>query len=291
MNSINYKYQNSTILFTAIVLFILFSSCRKPKIVEVDLPVYANEMVVEGYLIPDQPYLVSLTESVGYLENPEIPFIKDALVYINHGSTSDTLIPFEINLNGILISFYTSKPGVVMTRDYNTPYTLNVEDTLANGTVRKAFCTTQLLPPVEVDSIEFRFDQNPQKLAYMLVYYQDASELGQYYRFIAKNSPMSVYTPEVIRDTLIDFTFEDKIINGQYTPIGTNYRYEPKDTVSLQFLTITKEYFDFLRTLQDATNSNGNPFIEPLNVKGNVSGAKGIFTAYEILQYTPVVPE
>ncbi|MFK7907801.1 MAG: hypothetical protein AB8B69_21905, partial [Chitinophagales bacterium] len=69
---------------------VFFFSCE--KIVEIDLPPIESELVVESYVEPNLPYILSLTESVSYFDVGAFKSIGDATVTIEHLGIVDTLL-------------------------------------------------------------------------------------------------------------------------------------------------------------------------------------------------------
>ena len=68
---------------------LFFSSCD--KVVEVNLPSYEQELVVEMYLEKGQPLRCLLIESLPYTDTAINKPVNDALVIVSDGSNKDTL--------------------------------------------------------------------------------------------------------------------------------------------------------------------------------------------------------
>src|SRR6478609_8996865 len=77
--------------FLLIAISLLFQSCNMQKDVDLKLPPYENQMLVECYLAPGKPFRLSILESVSYLANPFPPTVDSAFVTITHNGIVDTL--------------------------------------------------------------------------------------------------------------------------------------------------------------------------------------------------------
>jgi hypothetical protein len=75
-----------------------------------------------------------------------------------------------------------------------------------------------------------------------------------------------------------DFFDTDNIFNGKQTYYDTGPSFFQKDTLEVTLYHITDEYFNYLLTADQASQSNGNPFAVPATITSNVKGGTGIFT-------------
>ena len=104
--------------------------------IDINLPDFESEVVVECYLQPGQPYILSLTESVSYFEAARLLYIKDATVEITHGNEKIALQPVSLPLPeidqleilrplvGDSLFFYTAFATVP--EDYESEFFLDV---------------------------------------------------------------------------------------------------------------------------------------------------------------------
>ncbi|WP_071530853.1 DUF4249 family protein [Pontibacter sp. BAB1700] len=65
-------------------LLFLLLSCDMEQEVEIKLPPYESQLVVECYLEPGKPLRAVVLESVSYFNEPELPLVPDAEVFITH---------------------------------------------------------------------------------------------------------------------------------------------------------------------------------------------------------------
>ena len=91
---------------------------------------------------------------------------------------------------------------------------------------------------------------------------------------------------------MIEYTVTDELFDGQEIPFGSPPFFEPGEEVRIKLINISKEYYDYLVSLESAVDGNGSPFIEPFNVRGNVQGVgvRGIFTGLSYQLYRDTIP-
>jgi hypothetical protein len=74
--------------------------------------------------------------------------------------------------------------------------------------------------------------------------------------------------------TLIFYT-ESGSLDPQSTPGGTR-------RATVELLHINKDYYKYIKSLNNYENANGNPFAEPVNLYSNASNGYGLFTTYSM---------
>ncbi len=78
-----------------------------------------------------------------------------------------------------------------------------------------------------------------------------------------------------------DFIFSDRTSQEPVIAFGTGYDLTEGDTVISAVYHITKDYYNYVESVQAAVFGNLNPFAQPSPIKSNVSGSGnplGIFT-------------
>lgn len=272
---------------------ILFAACRPfENTVEIDLPPYENQLVVECYLEPGKPYRLLLSESVGYFESfDQFPFVSGAICVIEHNGVRDTLaeappfpgggpISFIPFLNEEGTKFYNYASTTLCPTDYDNDFRLFITDTLG----RILTATTRMLRPVLLDTLEANFGA------------QDSSEVGVLMKFQDNGNEVNFYRPVMQQNTLdslpfLDFSADDaRFLNGEYVIFGTAPDFERGDTIIGTLYHIDRAYHDFLETIGDAIGSNGNPFAQPGRILSNVDGGIGIFTFLSYSRDTLYIP-
>ncbi len=262
------------ILVLSAALF--WGACNLEKEIDLELPQYDSQPVVECYLEPGKPFRLLLTRSYSFFD----PFGLDssfldktllggALVTIAYNNRVDTL-PNTLSLEfpPLKIFNYTGKNIV--------PATPGIEYTLRIVTPDGKEITgkTVMLPKVPIDSI--RVEWNPQRdsLARILTYITDDRTQENYYRRM-----LNYGTLDSVPDQ--DFLASDRIAQTEVIAFGSGYELREGDTVFNTLFHITKDYYDYLESVQLAVIGNLNPFAQPARIKSNVSGSAnplGIFT-------------
>ncbi|MFQ5448235.1 MAG: DUF4249 domain-containing protein [Saprospiraceae bacterium] len=266
-----------TIIF-AIAATIFITACGSfEKDINLDLPVYEPQYVVECYLEPGQPFSLLLTKSVPYFESfPTDPldFVEGILadsaeVVISHNGT-DYVLDNGAFFNPFTRKFFNYFNADLVPDEHDTDFSLKIT-TPDNKTIT---ATTRILPMVPIDSVVVEFDERADTLARVLTYLTDDPTTEDYYRrMLHHNSLDSI--PDQDYTTLDDFVDDNKMV------FGSGFDYAAGDTIFTTIFHIDRAYFDFWESTFNAINANGNPFGQPSSIISNVSGdanALGIFT-------------
>ncbi len=278
------------ILFIAVIS--LFAACSNlSKEIDLKLPDYERELNVEGYLLPGLPlYFLSLTETVGYFEEFDLPVINDATVIIKYGNEIDTLIPVNL-AEGFVIPGITTDtirlflPGVnevylglrFSPDNLSQQFELTIIDEKGG---RQASATTRLVETIRHDSMTYDFDAKGK--AFVLSYFTDPAGQRNYYRRVLKvrkpfritGSQDSIWLSDVDQA----FIFDDEASDGEQFILGTGFEFEEGDTLISYLYHIPKEYYDYLESSDGAIQANFNPFAQPTRILDNIIGGTGIFT-------------
>ncbi len=292
------------------LLLLGLSSCDLTRDIEIDLPEYEPEVVVESYLEPGLPFTVILTKSIGFFEDLRLVYVKDAVVTISYNGRTDTLAPFEIPINtpGLELlldtalvnrfaqflgeSIYLYGQLQPVPELYDTPFTLNV--LTAEGEELSA--VTTIPTPVDILGTPYRY--NDDSLALVLTQFQDDPNRANFYRRVLEKREMNIITDENgVSDTiwvgniLQDFTIDDEITNGQLITFGTGFDHRDGDTLIHSVYSVTAEYARFLETRDAAVVASLSPFGQPATVTTNVTGGQGIFTGQSLASVRMVIGE
>ncbi|HEX8548973.1 MAG TPA: DUF4249 domain-containing protein [Cytophagaceae bacterium] len=253
-------------------LFLLIS-CDRGKEIEIPLPDYENQLVVECYLEPGTPMRMLLTESVSFFASPQVPLVKDALVTITHNGIVDTLSYLGLLRDADTTKIYNyAKISKNVEFDYTSEYSLYIKTPDGREVTGKC-----IIPkPVLIDSVDISYEPDD-TLGSALVTFTDPPG-DDYYRFI------------LYRDTLIsvqDVLFDENLTRSTpfvikagekfYIRTRRNFNIKENDTHILALIHMDKAYFDYVRSIKDSRELNGNPFAQASKVKSNVTGGLGIF--------------
>lgn len=254
-----------TLIYTFILpLLLLLASCDMEQEVEVKLPPHESQLVVECYLESGKPLRAVVLESVSYFDEPELPLVPDAEVYITQAGKTHKLSfsPFQDQNTG---KYFTHRNS---TRIHFTPgevVTIEVKDKQG----RRVTGSTTILQRVPIETVEWKF--NEKEKAYLLTSFQDDPDAENYYRYMTHRDSLG-------QNSHRDFISSDRLTNGKKVLFGSAYDYEKGDTLLVTLYHIEKQYHDFLGSMSDAKNANGNPFAQPSRIMSSVQGGIGIFT-------------
>lgn len=266
--------------FLLVSAIFVFTACNLEQEIEIELPAYQSQYVVECYLEPGQPFTLLLTRSDAYF-NPfpieENQFLENILV---EGATvtikyKDETVVLDNGLffDPVTLKLFNYGSQVVVPEDYEAVFELSIQ-TPEGETFTS---TTQLLPKVPIDSIVVQFNETD-TLARVLTYLTDDRNQSNYYRRMLHQTTLDSIPQQ-------DFPVSDRISESETIVFGTAYDYAVGDTVINSIFHITQEYYDFLISVQGAIGSNGNPFAQPGRILSNVEGASnplGIFTGIAV---------
>jgi hypothetical protein len=271
-------------VFILLLSIALFSACNLQNDIDLNLPLYDSQLVVECYLEPGKPYNLLLTQSAGFFD----PFSSELDQFLNEILVSDAEVRIEhrgetyILQPGIYFDFQSGKlfnyqfAGIVPA-DYDEDFRLYI--LTAGG--RKIEAKTRILPVVPIDSVQVMWDGSD-TLALALTYVSDDPGQTNYYRrMLHKSSLDSV--------ALQDFSVTDRLAENGGLVFGSGYEFVEGDTIINTLFHIDRAYYEFLKSVQNAVIAGSSPFGAPGKLVGNLegdAGAVGIFTG---LSYDRVV--
>lgn len=259
--------------------FAFLASCNLTNDVNIDLPQYDRQPVVECYLEPGKPFRLLLSQSYSFFD----PFgldstflqktlLNDAVVTISYNGQTDTLrnqLSFEQNpikiFNYVGINIVPATPGV--------EYQLNI-DLPNNGGNITGHTSMLSLVPIDSSVVDFSTDPKFDTLARILTYITDDQNHPDYYRRLLNYGSLDSFPEQ-------DFLVTDRFSQTALIAFGTGYELTEGDTVFNTIFHIQKDYYDYTESVQLAVSGNLNPFAQPSPIKSNVSGSGnplGIFT-------------
>jgi hypothetical protein len=263
--------------FTLIVLLLSAWGCNNlTKEVTIDLPEYDSQLVVECFLEVGMPMYMILSESQGFQDAFDLPFVGGATIVITHNGIADTLRPFFAD--------YVYFSNYIVPADYNMEYQIEVRDT----TGRVVRGSTKIMPPVHISSITASYNQDSN--AAVTVRWPDPAGQEDYYRFALYKGRVTSPIDTAENPLEFDFTLDDRIGDGQEFTISTLFDYQSGDTLIAAVYHISQSYWSYINSLDDGASSNGNPFAQPGVIHSNVTGGIGIFTGYELDRDTLYIP-
>jgi hypothetical protein len=252
--------------WTCLVLLLplLLGSCSLQKDVEVELPPFQSDLVVECYLEPGQPYRLTVFQSTSFFDRVEPILATNVVVTITHQGQAENLV-FNPTLDPKTGKLYTHTSPRTVTGQPGDEYILRVRDTRG----REMTGSTTLLRPVPIDTIEWTF--NDRNNAYLLVKFKDDPGIPNFYRFMVHRDSLRA-SPD------INFTATDQVSDNNQMILGTSFRYQDQDTVIVTLFNLEEAHYQFINSARDAENANGNPFAQPSRIRSSLTGGIGIFT-------------
>ena len=254
----------------------LTSSCNLEKEIELELPQYDSQLIVECYIEPGKPLSLLLTRSTGFFE----PFSTDADQFLNEILVDDAQVQIEhggqtyILQQGLYFDFETKKISnyqhpVLAPESYDQDFQLRI--TTADG--KTATARTRLLPIVPIDSVVIDWAA-ADTLAMALTYLSDNPDQTNYYRRMLHESSLDSAAVQ-------DFVVSDRIVENGRLAFGTGFMFTEGDTIFHTIFHIDRAYYEFLESVQNAVIAGTSPFGTPGKLISNIEGdaeAVGIFT-------------
>lgn len=255
------------------------------KDVNVPLPQYDNQLVVECYLEPGEVPRLTVTESVPYLDNGQAVSGKSQALRLPNGQIVQlpTDVTVKLTLPGGQVMPLRFLPGInPSTGKYFTHlgtaplaaqagqvFALDVQDT------RSRHVTGTATAPafISIDSVKYKFNNlsGDNRKAYFQTKWTDPGATTDFYRLMLHKGKPS-------NNSETDNDISDRLFNGQpYAQVST-YRFRPNDTVTATLYHVDSLYYAFRRSTREASNANGNPFAQPATIRSTVQGGVGVFT-------------
>ncbi len=268
-----------TILFLTVVL----SACNLEKEIDIELPDYASQPVVECYLEPGQPYRLLLTRSAAYfatfdLDDPTTALWNGAKVTIQVDG-QDILLENQIYFDPVTLKFSNYGSNEIIQAGPDRTYRLFIE--LQDGLTITG--ETHILPVVPMDSLIV--ETNAQEKARVITYFtEDLSTRNYYRRMVNFGSQDSV---------LQDFLVDDDFFETEKGAFGTGFSFKAGDTLIHTLIHMDEPYFTYLNTLTQSIGANLNPFGQPGLILSTVTGTAnpiGVFTGLSIDRDTLILP-
>ncbi|MFN7119952.1 MAG: DUF4249 domain-containing protein, partial [Saprospiraceae bacterium] len=256
---------------------IFITACNLEKEIDINLPDYESQLVLECYLEPGQPFALSLSRSAAYFDSlPTFDanalnkiFERGAQVTITHNGKTYQLEE-RLVFNPFTQKLFNYYATDVVPANYEQSFELKV--VTKDGKTIEA--TTRLLPVIPIDSVVVEFSEKQDTLARVLTYLTDPSEQENFYRRMLHNNSLDSLPEQ-------DFVLDDRLVDGDgLLAFGTGFDYTVGDTVINTAFHLEKEYYNFLESVFNARDSNGNPFGQPSPINSNLRGtanAIGIF--------------
>ncbi len=255
-------------------------SCTK----RVDIPLKSGniKLVVEGYLFgSDSVSWVRLTKTSSYFSNEPPPPVSHAQVVVSHKTRQ-----WQLTESSTL-------PGVYFLLD--TSFHLIVSDTfklkvvLSNPIGNHDIYESQtVVPPLRIHIDSLQIEHAPDFNRWMVRYFGQDKPGKDYYLFNSRING-KIMTDSILQKAVRrDVFFDGRYVYGAVVQVLNERVLKIGDHYTLLASNITKEYYDYMTSLQDEVGDK-NPLFSgpPANVDGNISnGALGFFTSFQTTSFT-----
>lgn len=253
-------------LYSLAILAFGFGACE--KVIHPDLSNGKTLLVIESRISTDSVrWEVKLSLTQDYFSSSTPPAAKGAVVSISDDFGNKTDLIEDTSGH-----YYSAdvKKCVVGRR-----YTLNVT---YNGTVYTASETCLNQEPIDSITYEYRQKQAFIPAGYYITEHAKEKEgAGDYYLWeIYKN------------DTLINdfgyFLNDDAFVNGNYIVAQFPFPFKLYDSIQVDQLAISKQWYNYLSAVQNEAGKSGTPFdTPPANAVSNIKGgAIGYFAVINL---------
>lgn len=258
-------------LFILNLILMVFISCD--KIIDVKLPAYESELVMEMYLEEGKPLRCLLIESLPYTDTAINKPVNNALVILSDGIRNDTLT-YKVNQDKVTGRHYNYYNPKLIEADSGKTYSI-----LIIGENKKISGITRFDQRItNIDRFIVKESKNKADSFRVGIIISDPADQENYYRFLVGK------TIHFFGSDPTDFSVSDVSFNGKSFSFFSGVDFGRKDTVAIRIYSLHRDHFKYLESIGNARRSNFNPFTQPSRIKSNVSGGLGIFTTIRYIE-------
>jgi hypothetical protein len=275
MKKIKSKYSLPVVILT--ITIIMFSGCQ--KVINVDLNEGAPRLVIEG-LVTDSigPYLVKLSKSGSYFNQPVLPAVSGAVVSINdNAGTIDTLKEIQAGI------YLTTKIRGIPGRTYTLKVLSENKEYMGSSTMHSHVDIDSFsLEKSQSQRINFGGNFNSRINVDINCFFKDPLEKNFYRLKVYTNGTNNAENYRL---------YDDQYTNGQGISLRVG-RVSAGDTDKVELFSLDKQTYDYYRTLEDLLRSNPIFGSTPANPNTNLNnGALGYFGACAVSVKTIIITD
>jgi hypothetical protein len=264
-------------ILLALMTIGVFSGCE--KVINVDLNEAAPRIVIEGLITDGMgPYIVTISKSGSYFNQPVLPPVSGAMVIITDNS-------------GIIDTVKETTPGIYITsKTIGIPgltYTLKV---ISEG--QEYDGTSTIHSHVKIDSltlvkntssgIGLGGDNQDRSHVEIHCFFKDPPEKNFYRIRTIKNDSINTQNYRL---------YDDQYTNGEETELRVANA-SAGDTFRIELMSLDEQTYGYYRTLADLLHTNPVFGSTPANPNTNLSnGALGYFGACAVSSKTIIVTQ
>ncbi len=272
------------VLFIIISVF-LVSACE--KVIPFNAEYQKSRLVVNTVFKKDSVIKVHLSSSRVIIDDAFISSVSGANVKLyKEGVFLENLT----EINGMYVSSYHAEEGAGYALEVSASGfdDVTAETTMPYAVPIVAFDTLSLINEDGEKPLGFSltFTQNPNKNEYFVL------QCKNQYSTYKEDAPLGTYAAKYLsidsKDVIVEgygmsgVLFSDRLIKTDtYTfkgTVGISGISAICDTISLKFrlISVNKDFFDYLTSLDKHSAAQGNPLMEPVIVYSNISSGMGI---------------
>ncbi len=294
-----------------IAIVTTFVSCEKTVII--DVPVAASKLVVNGVVQANNVFAINVSKSEAVLTSNTVNSFKvnnaNVTLYEN-GLLKDTFLFNNVNNN------YVAKNGTVSTvnKTYKLIASLNGFATVDAETTTPSNIVIQNISRVRnartdangntEDEVKIKFIDNASEVNYYIFKikkpnYSNGAQVQYDNIFCIKSNDVDIDRtsngdPTDVNSCIDrEFLMTDKNFNGSTKTITlfidsynlaefTNTFNQRKYKSIIEINSISKNYYNYRRSIQTYRDNEDNPFSEPVLVYSNVNNGYGIFSSFTV---------
>lgn len=272
------------------IVFMLFASalvfsCTK----RVNIPLRSGniKLVVEGYLFGnDSISWVRLTKTSGYFSDEPPPPVSHAQVVVSH-KTQQWQLTESSTLPGV---YFLSDSSFHLIVSDTFKLKIQLQNPVGN---QSTFESQTVVPPLHIHIDSLKIEYAPDFKKWMVRYFGQDKSGKDYYLFNSRVNG-KIVTDSILQKVVRQGIFFDgRYVSGTIVQILNEQTMKIGDYYTLMASNITKEYYNYLTSLQDEVGDK-NPLFSgpPANAKGNISnGALGFFTSFLTTSFTVKLKE
>ncbi|MCU0438389.1 MAG: DUF4249 domain-containing protein [Raineya sp.] len=265
-----------SLLLLNLLLVVMLVSCGLERDIDLDLPKYDKKLVVECYLERGKPIRLLLTESQEFLSSSILPpDVSNATVRITNGNKVYN-IPYRPEVDSAFGKIYNYTSDEIIPIEPQGEFLLEIRDSKG----RKITGRTRFLEKLPVNEITWEFEDKDKEIKEdsaeaLVLMRHPVSPSGDFYRFIINKKEKEDYSNQ------LDFIYRGITATNGEISIGTAYRFKNNDSLQILFFHIEKQFYNYIRSVEDARDAAGNPFAQPAPILSSVEGGIGIFTTLQ----------
>lgn len=262
---------------------LLLWSCQ--KVVEVELPEHEPKLVVNAVFNTDSLFTVDVSASQSAFSNDTHTPVEDAVVGLYQAEKH--LLDLQHKGNGIYqadqkpeaLQYYELKVSAPGYPNAGAVSYIPAEPLIYNVEARRGPVLYDWQGPTVNASFTLEDTPEEENFYYLRVFSPDTSftEIPyERYVTIISSSPVEY---EFSMETRMFFS--DKLFDGQALHLTLNLENNPENITYVQLAHITKEYYQYVRTLN--TQSYNDSFnLTPIPVSNNIRGGMGLFAGCNV---------